>query len=121
MVGRFRGPELGVDRVIRIRFHRLLSHDEEHGYRAKPSSAAPMSDTPCTSGRFGLVASVVLGAAGLSVEVLNGFDSDLNRLNQTNQIAFMASAGGLACSMLAIRGAKIREWQSKRFSIGPLD
>ena len=56
---------------------------------------------------FSLVISVVLGAAGLSVEVLNGFNSDLNRFNQTNLIAFVASGGGLACSMLALRGAKI--------------
>ena len=56
---------------------------------------------------FGLVASIVLGAAGLSGEVLNGFDSNLNRFNQTNLIAFVTCAGGLACSLLALRGAKI--------------
>jgi hypothetical protein len=55
----------------------------------------------------GLVACVVLGAAGVSIEILNGFDGFLNQFNQMILFVGVASACGLACSMLSLRGARI--------------
>ena len=54
-----------------------------------------------------LVASIVLGAAGASIEVLDGSVSFPSQFNLTSLIVAVASACGLACSMLALRGARV--------------